>query len=168
MVKLRIAGFVIHFYGRHEYLHERFSDFLYEGNDNPDMTIKVIEYKPLFVRYLFDKGTSIGDFSYYRDGDAMQLFYPGKHHLGVRLMKSKDKFRTTNIYMCDKPDGSLARKIGKERYLEMMRTVVFNAFQQIFYNRIIFEDAMSIHSASVIYNNKAVVFSASSGTGKST
>lgn len=168
MVKLRIANFVIHFYGRQEYLHERFSDFLYEGNDKPDMTVKVVEYKPLFARYLFDKGTSIGDFSYYRDGDAMQLFYPGKHHLGVRLMKSKDKFRTTEIFMCDKPDGPLARKIGKERYLEMMRTVVFNAFQQIFYNRILFEDAMSIHSASVIYNNKAVIFSAASGTGKST
>ncbi len=168
MVKLKIADFVIDFHGRPEYLHERFSDFIYDENRKTDMTIRVIEYNPIFARYLFDKGTSIGDFSFYRDGDKMQMFYPGKHHLGVRLMKSNDKFRTTNIYLCDKPYGSLARKIGKEQYLSMMRNVVFRAFQQIFYNRILFEDAMSIHSASVIYNNKAVVFSASSGTGKST
>ena len=90
------------------------------------------------------------------------------HHLGVRLIKSKDKYRTTDIYLCDRLGGSAERKIGRDKYLEMMKGVVFNAIQQIFYNRILFEDSMSIHSASVIYNNKAVVFSASSGTGKST
>jgi hypothetical protein len=168
LVKLRIANFVIHFYGRSEYLHERFKDFLYEGNGKPDMTIRVIERKPFFVRYLYDKGTSIGDFSFYHDKNVMQQYYKTQNRLEVRLVKGKDNYKETDIYLCDRYKGYTAKLFGQKRYLEMVQGLIFNALQQIFYNRILFEDAMSIHSASVIYNNKAVVFSASSGTGKST
>lgn len=168
MVKLKIADFIIDYYGRPEYLHERFNDFLYEGNDKPDMTVRVIEKSPLFVRYLFDKGISIGDFSFYKDGNDIQHFYPGKHHFAVRLIKGKDNYRTTEIYICDKLNSKAAREVGQKNYIEMVKGLVFNSLQQIFYNRILFENAMSIHSASVIYNNKAVIFSAASGTGKST
>ncbi len=168
MVKLRIANFVIHFYGKPKYLHERFNDFLYDGSDEPDMTIRIIDRKPFFVRYLFDKGTPIGEFSFYHDGNVMQQYYQSKQRLEVRLVKGKDNYKETDVYISDRYKGYTAKVVGQKQYLEMVQGLIFNALQQIFYNRILFEDAMSIHSASVIYKDKAVVFSASSGTGKST
>ena len=168
MIKLKIAGFIIHYNGREDYLNERFYDFLYDGNENPDMTINVIERRPLFLKRLFDKGTLIGTFTFYQNGNDLLQFYQDIYHAGIRLIEGKNKYKDTNIYLCDSLDGRYVKRIGKDRYLERMKAIVFNAIQEIFYNRLLFEDAMSVHSASVIYNDRAIVFSASSGTGKST
>ena len=168
MVKLKIADLIIHYLGREEYLNERFYDFLYEGYESPDMTIRVVERRPLFFKRLLEKGTVIDTFSFYQSGNNLLQFYPDILHAGIRLIEGKNKYKDTTLYVCDKLDGRFVKKFGREQYLERMKIIVFNAVQEIFYNRLLFEDAMSIHSASVIYNDKAIVFSAPSGTGKST
>ena len=168
MVKLKIADLIIHYLGREEYLNERFYDFLYEGDESPDMTIRVVERRPLFFKRLLEKGTVIDTFSFYQSGNNLLQFYPDILHAGIRLIEGKNKYKDTTLYVCDELDGRFVKKFGREQYLERMKIIVFNAVQEIFYNRLLFEDAMSIHSASVIYNDKAIVFSAPSGTGKST
>ena len=168
LVKFKIAEFVIEYHGRKEYLHDRFNDFLYEGEKASDITVEIIEKKPVFLRYLIDKGIKIGTFSLYEDGDTLIQYYPRRIHMFVWQMKGKNNYRDTQIFVCDNPKNFFVRCIGQQKYYHWMQQNIFSALQEVFYNRILFEGAMSIHSASVIYNDKAIVFSASSGTGKST
>jgi hypothetical protein len=168
LVKLKIADLIIQYIGREEYLNERFYDFSYEGDEDPDMTIRIVENRPLFLERFLKKGTVIDTFSFYQRGNDLFQFYPDIIHAGIRLIDGKNKYKDTTFYVCDKFNGRFVKRFGREQYLERMKIIVFNAIQEVFYNRLLFEDAMSIHSASVIYNDRAIVFSAPSGTGKST
>ena len=168
LIKLKIAEFIIQYHGRKEYLNDRFNDFLYEGNKKSDILVEIIEKRPIFPRYLIDKGTKIGTFAFYQDDNILTHYYPNRRHMLVWQIKGNNNYRDTKIFVCDNPKSLFVRFFGRDRYFYKMQQNIFGALQEVFYNRILFEGAMSIHSASVIYNDKAIVFSASSGTGKST
>ncbi len=166
--KYKIADFVIDYQGDGAYLNERFGDFLCDNGEKADMTLRIVEKKPFFPRFLWDKGTKMSIFHLYWDKDCVYQYFPYQHHSGVRLIEIRNNFHDFTYYLCDKKESAFVRRYGHDEYIEKMQGVIFNLFQESFYNMILFENAMSIHSASVIYKDKAVIFSASSGTGKST
>lgn len=172
ITKYKIADFVIEVRGDSIYMCDRFDSFLCDNSEKTDMTINIVEKRPLFPEYLWNKGTQMGIFHTYYKEDSIVQFFPHQKHMGVRLIEIKENFHNITYYLCDKLDGSFVKgyikQFGKEKYIDHMQGVIFNLLQESFFNMILFENAMSIHSASIIYEKKAVVFSASSGTGKST
>lgn len=168
MKKYKIADFVIEYHGDPVYLDERFEDFTCDDSENTDMKLKIVEKKPFFPRFLWNKGKKISIFHFYDDGDVIYQYFPYQKHVGVKLVEMRENFHDVTYYLCDRLDGSYEKMFGHEKYIEKMQGVIFNLFQETFFNMVLFENAMSVHSASVLYNDKAVVFSASSGTGKST
>ncbi|XME03259.1 hypothetical protein QYZ88_003505 [Lachnospiraceae bacterium C1.1] len=168
MKKYKIADFVIEYHGDSDYMHERFGDFACDNAEKTDMTLSIVEKRPFFPRYIWNKGTRMGLFHIYWDKDCTYQYFPHQQHGGVRLIEIKNNFKDFTYYICDKKDSSYVKQFGANEYKEYMQGIVFNFLQQSFYNMILFENAMSVHSASVIYHDKALIFSAPSGTGKST
>ena len=166
--KYKIADFVIEYHGDEEYMFERFADFVCDDTEKADMTLRIVEKRPIFPRFLWDKGTKMSIFHLYWDKDCIYQYFPYQQHAGVRLIEIRNNFHDFTYYLCDKKESAYVRKYGLNEYIESMQGVMFNLFKESFFNMILFENAMSVHSASVIYKDKAVIFSASSGTGKST
>ncbi len=168
VTKYKIADFVIELRGDPIYMDESFDLFLCNNSEKTDMIINIEEKRPFFPEYLWNKGTKIGIFHVYKKKDSIIQFFPYQTHKGVKLVELKNDFHEVTYYLCDKMDSPYVKSIGHDAYVESMQGVIFNLFRETFFNMILFENAMSIHSASVIDEDKAVVFSASSGTGKST
>lgn len=168
MSKYKIADYCLEVIGDDCYLWHRFKDFRCDDSIEPDMTVRFVEKCPLFPRFIWDKGTRIGIFHYYEDGDTVYQYFPYQRHLGVRLIEIKNDYRDFTYYLCDKKNSAYVTKMGQNEYLENMQMVIFNLLQESFYNMALFHGGFSIHSASVVYQDKAIVFSAPSGTGKST
>ncbi len=168
VTKYKIADFVIELRGDSIYMDESFDLFLCNNSEKTDMIINIEEKRPFFPEYLWNKGTKIGIFHVYKKKDSIIQFFPYQTHKGVKLVELKNDFHEVTYYLCDKMDSPYVKSIGHDAYVESMQGVIFNLFRETFFNMILFENAMSIHSASVIDEDKAVVFSASSGTGKST
>ncbi|WP_408071376.1 hypothetical protein [Butyrivibrio sp. JL13D10] len=168
ITKYKIADFVIELRGDSIYMDDRFKLFLCDNSEKTDMVLNIVEKRKKFPEYILNKGTRIGIFHAYWKKDKIIQFFPYQEHLGVRLVECRNNFHDVTYYLCDKRDSAYAKMIGYEEYIDQMQGVIFNLFQESFFNMILFENAMSIHSASIIYENKAIAFSASSGTGKST
>ena len=71
MKKYKIADFVIEYHGDPVYLDERFEDFTCDDSENTDMKLKIVEKKPFFPRFLWNKGKKISIFNFYDDGDVI-------------------------------------------------------------------------------------------------
>lgn len=166
--KYKIADFIMEIQGDPVYMVDRFADFTCGNDEKTDITVRFIENKKHFPKYIWDKGTRIGIFHVYEDDDVIYQYFPYQKHKGIKLIEIRNNFHDFTYYLCDKKDSLYAKNMGMDKYIEHMQGVIFNLIQESFFNMILFEDSMSIHSASVIYNDKAILFSASSGTGKST
>ncbi len=167
--KMRIADIVVDVIGNPDYLHERYRDF--ECPENEDAKVKMtFSEGPLpHIPFSFSrKWTKMGIFRIYRKGNTWYQFFPYQKHRGVRLVEISDNFHDVTFYLCDKLDSRFVRDYGRDKYLESMKGILLNLMQEAFFNMILFEDGMSIHSASLIYNDRGIIFSAPSGTGKST
>ncbi len=168
ITKYKIADFVIEIRGDSIYMDDSFNMFLCDNSEKTDMTINIEEKRPIFPEYLWNKGIKIGIFHMYKKKDTIIQFFPYQKHGGVRLVECRNNFHDVTYYLCDRMDSYYAEKMGYDAYIDHMQGIIFNLLQETFFNMILFENAMSIHSASIIHDNKAVVFSAPSGTGKST
>ncbi len=165
----KIADIVIKMIGDPQYIHKRFFDFSYEGQDPVLFNIRFEDRrKPIIPSPLSKKWVNMGSFKIYRKGDAWYQWFPFQKHNGVSLIVLKNNFHDVTYYICDKKDSFYVKQKGHESYVRDIKGILLNLIQETFYNMILYEDGMSIHSASIIYKGKGIVFSAPSGTGKST
>ena len=122
----------------------------YDGNDpRHDFPVNY-GAKPLIVNYQLCVYPS-------KDRDTYDLFFPCNHHVFYARL-SCDGTRAILYYIgaCEKSD-----KIN-------IRSELFHAIRMIFLYHASFKGMFAIHSASLLYKEKAWLFSGQSGTGKST
>ncbi|MBR4341839.1 MAG: PqqD family protein [Lachnospiraceae bacterium] len=165
---LLIGGRIISFWGDEKYFSKEFDIFKTEEN-KCGMRIEII---PVKVDGKTDSGhrmIGLGNCSenVYRDYPKSVLRHPdlnvqeyeNKYVLFLWCMKD-----IYEIHM--KKDGSLARFYCKD--ISGLEEDIFYAIRLVFLVYALKQDLIMLHSVSILYNDKAWLFSASSGTGKST
>ena len=161
-LKLSIAGINIDLYGKKEYLAASFNDFT-DIHDKADLNIYIIEKNCESSASDFEDADCIilnREMNIYETGTEYIISYPAPSQV-LETRIRKDSFNTT-IFITDKPEGN---------ELNEPSSIVYQLFHAI---RIPFlyiaekKGFYAIHSASILYKDKAWLFSASAGTGKST
>lgn len=154
--RYNIAGIQVHYKGRKEWLHAFFEPFLEDGKENPSAhTVKQSGISQSWrVRPLSEVPEITGELllfgsqlDVYRCSGDYMLRFPSNHHLALCTL-SFDGKEAVFYY-----DGSTQQEAVDE---------LFYGFRAAFFY------LAALHSASNYYQEKAWLYSASSGTGKTT
>lgn len=148
---LSIAGLRINLYGPTDAFAPEFADFYEEYTDNPDQTVRILYGNPATT----ENGAVL-----IRNPELTVMELPEKY---IILFTGKNAVRELHLLK----DASLA-------YLycslsgDTLREDLFHALRFAFLYLAQKHDILAVHSASILYREKAWLFSAPSGTGKST
>ncbi len=162
--RYNIAGIQVHYKGRKEWLHSFFEPFLEDGKENPSAHIHMGEQIQISqnwrVRPLSEVPEIAGELllfgsqlDVYRCSGDYMLRFPSNHHLAL-CMLSFDGKEAVFYY-----DGSTQQEAVDE---------LFYGFRAAFFYLAALHGKYALHSASNYYQEKAWLYSASSGTGKTT
>ena len=162
--RYNIAGIQVHYKGRKEWLHAFFEPFLEDGKENPSAHIHMGEQIQISqnwrVRSLSEGPEIAGELllfgsqlDIYRCSGDYMLRFPSNHHLAL-CMLSFDGKEAVFYY-----DGSTQQEAVDE---------LFYGFRAAFFYLAALHGKYALHSASNYYQEKAWLYSASSGTGKTT
>lgn len=162
--RYNIAGIQVHYKGRKEWLHAFFEPFLEDGKENPSAHIHMGEQIQISqnwrVRPLSEVPEIAGELllfgsqlDIYRCSGDYMLRFPSNHHLAL-CMLSFDGKEAVFYY-----DGSTQQEAVDE---------LFYGFRAAFFYLAALHGKYALHSASNYYQEKAWLYSASSGTGKTT
>lgn len=162
--RYNIAGIQVHYKGRKEWLHAFFEPFLEDGKENPSAHIHMGEQIQISqnwrVRPLSEVPEIAGELllfgsqlDVYRCSGDYMLRFPSNHHLAL-CMLSFDGKEAVFYY-----DGSTQQEAVDE---------LFYGFRAAFFYLAALHGKYALHSASNYYQEKAWLYSASSGTGKTT
>ena len=156
--RYNIAGIQVHYKGRKEWLHAFFEPFLEDGKENPSAhTVKQSGISQSWhVRPLSDVPEIAGELllfgsqlDVYRCSGDYMLRFPSNHHLAL-CMLSFDGKEAVFYY-----DGSTQQEAVDE---------LFYGFRAAFFYLAALHGKYALHSASNYYQEKAWLYSASSGT----
>ena len=162
--RYNIAGIQVHYKGRKEWLHAFFEPFLEDGKENPSAHIHMGEQIQISQNWRVRPLSEVPEFAgvlllfgsqldvYRCSGDYM-LRFPSNHHLAL-CMLSFDGKEAVFYY-----DGSTQQEAVDE---------LFYGFRAAFLYLAALHGKYALHSASNYYQEKAWLYSASSGTGKTT
>lgn len=155
-----IADLNVQFYGleNYPYVRERFADYEVAHFDKADVNIKLLdvdfipipEQKPLASSFKFRR--------YYKDSDSYSIYAVGDEGDGAQaqihsnLTWSELTVRTSSVHIT-----------GVEKDFAAF-IILLDAFREI----IAHSGGMILHSSAISYKNQGILFSAPSGTGKST
>lgn len=162
--RYNIAGIQVHYKGRKEWLHAFFEPFLEDGKENPSAHIHMGEQIQISqnwrVRSLLEVPEIAGELllfgsqlDVYRCSGDYMLRFPSNHHLALCTL-SFDGKEAVFYY-----DGSTQQEAVDE---------LFYGFRAAFFYLAALHGKYALHSASNYYQEKAWLYSASSGTGKTT
>ena len=160
--RYNIAGIQVHYKGRKEWLHVFFEPFLEDGKENPSAhTVKQSGISQSWrVRPLSEVPEITGELllfgsqlDVYRCSGDYMLRFPSNHHLALCTL-SFDGKEAVFYY-----DGSTQQEAVDE---------LFYGFRAAFFYLAALHGKYALHSASNYYQEKAWLYSASSGTGKTT
>lgn len=162
--RYNIAGIQVHYKGRKEWLHAFFEPFLEDGKENPSAHIHMGEQIQISqnwrVRSLSEVPEIAGELllfgsqlDVYRCSGDYMLRFPSNHHLALCTL-SFDGKEAVFYY-----DGSTQQEAVDE---------LFYGFRAAFFYLAALHGKYALHSASNYYQEKAWLYSASSGTGKTT
>lgn len=162
--RYNIAGIQVHYKGRKEWLHAFFEPFLEDGKENPSAHIHMGEQIQISqnwrVRSLSEVPEIAGELllfgsqlDVYRCSGDYMLRFPSNHHLALCTL-SFDGKEAVFYY-----DGSTQQEAVDE---------LFYGFRVAFFYLAALHGKYALHSASNYYQEKAWLYSASSGTGKTT
>lgn len=162
MIKVKIAGLIIQLNMPLKLLHDNMYDFLYKGAEDANIIWSII----------FDNNYQI-DEKPYISASTLNIYYKNnkvvynyKNESNIPFMiVSDDNFEECNFYISKKYENldKCAPMI-----IDNIRTCLFNVFREMFILACVCKDRLAIHSSSIIYDDKAYLFAAPSGTGKST
>lgn len=166
MVGLKIADKIIKIDMPKEYLHADFTDFLISDNNVEDWDFYwEIKYSDEYSVSITDDmtGSSSELRSLYVSKDGETIIYEFYEDNPV-----PNTIFTTNqcknaIFLLDKK----YKEASKEE-IEYIKVCLFNTFREIFFLGIGYMNMYTLHSASVLVDNKAYLFSTFSGGGKTT
>lgn len=148
---IRIAGINIAFYGDSACYPKGFEDFESCINEREDLRIE-LSHK----------------FSLTRNGKVLV------RNSTLCVMELENSYilsfpQTEQIRECElKKDGSLARFVLVSNMDDENKKILFHAIRAVFLYKALDRNLVAVHSASILYNGKALLFSAAAGTGKST
>lgn len=147
----RIGSVVIAYHGPGELLASSFQDFSCKHN-TPDLTIHIVSSAPE-VHVNGDILVRTEELAICRNEDSYLFLYPPGYGISEMHVATDGRYA---VLFCPKPYGSeLAEKI-------------FHALRFAFLIRAQHMDIFALHSASILYQDKAWLFSGPSGIGKST
>lgn len=160
--RYNIAGIQVHYKGRKEWLHAFFEPFLENGKENPSAhmvkqsgisqswRVRPLSEVPEIAGELLLFGSQL---DVYRCSGDYMLRFPSNHHLALCTL-SFDGKEAVFYY-----DGSTQQEAVDE---------LFYGFRAAFFYLAALHGKYALHSASNYYQEKAWLYSASSGTGKTT
>ena len=160
--RYNIAGISVHYEGRKEWLHAFFEPFLEDGKENPsahtvkqsgisqNWRVRPLSEVPEITGELLLFGSQL---DVYRCSGDYMLRFPSNHHLALCTLSYDG--RDAAFYY----DGSTQQEAVDE---------LFYGFRAAFFYLAALHGKYALHSASNYYQEKAWLYSASSGTGKTT
>lgn len=156
MIKLNVAGVSIAAEGfDNEYFKRRTAD--YTGDfDKPDMTVRVSVKD--FIARPSDKVYATRDARFFCETQDEYIFYDMYKDICVASVRASKDWSEVSSELIDVSEiGGADTDIRK-----------FNMLGEAFRYRILEMNGIVYHSSTIIYDNSAVLFTADSGTGKST
>lgn len=151
--QMEIAGLSIRFYGLPEFYTESFQEFLTPlSEDTPDQEIEFITAPP-YSRTYGQVLLQNSEMSIYQNKDRYVIRFPQMENL-------------EEVHMT--PDGSYARFYCSPEMTTQNKENLFHAIRLVFLYLAQQKGRFAIHSASILYKEKAWLFSGHSGMGKST
>lgn len=160
MRKLRIADIIIEMDCRDEYMAAPFLDFLDNSEEKPDVYWAVKEEVP--VEPTGEKILSYSGFDIFRnrEGNSIDVRYNNLSYYSIYAIIYENQYQKATIY--------LPKPKMEESEIERMQNILMAFQREMFFFAALSLQGISIHSASIIYKEKGIAFSAISGTGKST
>lgn len=149
--KVKIAGTTIAFYGDEGCFPKGFESFYADDSIDEDLRIDITNKK--FIT---------------RNGNVLV------RNSALNVMEIKDGYilrfpETDEIIECNmRKDGTYARFVTYPSMTDQGKEILFHAIRAVFLYNVLPKGFVAIHSASILYKDKAWLFSASAGTGKST
>ena len=153
-----IAGIHLRIYGEPELIPAEFSLFSEEAGDSADLELELIEnsgtlpYVPRGEQLVWTD-----DLEVYEREDSFCLCFPRFHRIRYAMIEKTAK--RAKVYLFQS---------GANKEKEKVREQLFHAIRPLFLYAAQKRGLFAIHSASILYRGRAWVFSAPSGTGKST
>lgn len=166
----KIADMIIEIKGEEAYFSQRLEVFQYDGKESVQMSVSIQEQDYPAVPFSDDPGWKpMGQYLLYFGKDEIIQYYPHMLHAGPRYILYSEHFHRVKYFFADRwEDDFVQNEMGYERYRRNIQIIFMKTFQQAFFNMVLFEQGMSVHSSSLIYENAGIIFSAPSGTGKTT
>lgn len=155
----KIADLILAINGPASYIHKNFSYFTYHGTEQPQFTVLLTKEDTSFS---MDNDVPIIDtelLKIYDTANQYILYYPQEKQVKYSLI---NKEKTTGTVYVSEPFSEDAE------VSERLTDAISFAIRDLFFVFMQLHDRIAVHSSSIIYQNKAYVFSASSGVGKTT
>lgn len=155
MKRYTIAGHIVEIDGEEQYIPPEFQAFLYD-NWNEAADVKwTIEMGQPFCK---GAGTMLLHNEYievYENADMQWLLYPMySFSLQMKIDKSKSL-------------GTIFLKLNGETPKQVQNSVLY-AMRDAFFQKVQLNGMVAVHSATILYHERAYIFSGCSGTGKTT
>ena len=135
---------------RTEYLSDDLTEFEYSGDKSADCIIDIRDYDDFLI-----------------DDEDKTLVDCNRIHVTESDKEYKLEYRNLPV------NGSIISKDLKNAHIyvrwdDYLEYPLFSAIRDIFFFKVQERGMIAVHSSSIVYRDKAYVFSASSGTGKTT
>jgi hypothetical protein len=160
----RIADLGFSITCENSYINRRLSKFIFNSYLQPDIIVNIVEKESLVLPENDTISSEVQYLSWAHKVDKSG-FYGYKTRLStgelVDILDVDNKWTNANISL-------LKADYYKDYPINPIEATAFDLIGTVFRNRILFHDGIVIHASSLIYEEKGVVFSAPSGTGKST
>ncbi len=179
--RVSIAGIRIGFYGDAECLRDDFDACeitgVNEDDKNGKSNLSSCETNSDKSKACSDKKCGNDDLRIEITHSLSPVYENGKQIIRnavVNTVECEDRYvlnftESDEIIECQiNKEGTLAKIYTKSNLSDEGKEILFHAIRHVFLYRALLEGVTAVHSVSILYNNKAWLFSASSGTGKST
>ncbi|MDD5936746.1 MAG: hypothetical protein PUC65_14470 [Clostridiales bacterium] len=162
MIKYKIADLVIELECEKELLPEGLKEFQWLGLEQADLQWRLQDQQipeiPDGIEWIDFSGFSVGRYQ-----NKVIVSYSEEDIYLIRWIVYEDNFSKAVFYYNKGSFHSLS-----DQRKEELSTYLFYFYREAFFLGVLYQDGISIHSASLIYREKGIVFSALSQTGKST
>lgn len=167
MNKYKIAGIVLQLDWSKELIHNNFEPFLCSNDETTDMVLQLqtetVVFEPTREPIIQSSYLKV-----YDTEDGFLLCYPSSLNLNACQYHTLTK--TATICLADQITVDNATKITNTvEGIELnIIDYIFFAIRDMFFIKMQQQHILAVHSSSIIYHKKAYLFSACSGTGKTT
>lgn len=167
-MKYKVSDFILSFAGENDYFKERFKDYIVsDENYSTDMNLTINIVDKIHVPegdIIIEENTTWIKKKNPEEGYYLYIGNSGST-LTVALMDANKDWSEVKI-LAENNDIKTHEVSGMIQKWNYYHTFIFSGIA--FRNRLIEMDGISIHSSAISYKDNGILFSAPSGTGKST